>query len=200
MDHALASTTMLYGLHERGFAADLLAEFGVDRATLPEIADASSIAGRLTRAGADLTGLNAGTPIAVGTGDDFSNAIGAGVTIPGLVASSLGTAEVTGAVGETLCLDRDGLVETHGFLDGRYFVSNPGWLSGGAVTWFLSTFGVATAADMSALAASAPVGSSDLLFLPALGCDGASLGVSCARRLLRADCIPRQGRLRARRA
>lgn len=168
MDHALASTTMLYGLDERTYAGDLLAAFDIDEGKLPAIADASEIAGGLTRAGADLTGLPAGTPVVVGTGDDFSAAIGAGVVVPGTVACNLGTAEVVGAISDTLRLDGDGLVETHGFVGGRYFISNPGWLSGGAVTWFLSTFGVDTPAAMSALASSVVPSGDGVLFVPAL--------------------------------
>ena len=201
MDHALASTTMLYGLRERDYAGDLLKLFDVERESLPEIAEASAQAGILSRAGAELTGLPAGITVAVGTGDDFANAIGAGVVRPGLVSCSLGTGEVIGAISDELLLDGEGLVQTHGFLDENYYLGNPGWLAGGAVTWFLSTFGVQTPAELSALAASAPAGSDDLLFLPALngamaprwiaGARGAFYGLSsahgkaaCARALL----------------
>jgi xylulokinase len=168
IDHALASTTMLYGLDERDYADDLLGLFQIDRASLPEIDDATAVAGALSRAGAELTGLPVGTPVAVGTGDDFANPIGAGIVAPGVVACNLGTAEVTGTVSNDLRIDGDGLVETHGFLGNRFLVSNPGWLAGGAVTWFLSTFGVATPAELSRLAAEAPPGCDGLTFLPAL--------------------------------
>jgi len=181
VDHALASTSMLYGLRERHYAGDLIAAFDIDAGKLPAIDEASAIAGTLTRAGADLTGLLQGMPLAVGTGDDFSAAIGAGVVVPGLVACNLGTAEVVGAISDTLRLDPDGMVETHGFLGDRYFVSNPGWLSGGAVTWFLSTFGVTSPAAMSELASSIAAGSDDLLFVPALSGAMAPRWIASAR-------------------
>ena len=142
--------------------------FEIDRKQLPEIDDATATAGALSGAGASLTGLRAGTPVAVGTGDDFANPIGAGVVAPGVVACNLGTAEVVGAVSDGLRIDGEGLVETHGFLGDRFLISNPGWLSGGAVTWFLSTFGVSTPAELSALAGQAPPGCDGLTFLPAL--------------------------------
>lgn len=201
MDHALASTTMLYGLEEHGYADDLLALFGIDRETLPEIEDATAVAGTLSKSGAGFTGLPVGLPIAVGTGDDFASPIGAGVVAPGAVACCLGTAEVVGTVSTQLAIDGQGLVETHGFLGDRYLVSNPGWLSGGAVTWFLSTFGVSSPAELSGLAAEAPPGCDGLTFLPALsgamaprweaGARGAFYGLTaahgkaaCARALL----------------
>ena len=142
--------------------------FDIDRDSLPEIDDATARAGALSRAGAELTGLPVGTPVAVGTGDDFANPIGAGVVAPGVVACNLGTAEVIGTVSDSLRIDGGGLVETHDFLGDRYLVGNPGWLAGGAVTWFLSTFGVATPAELSRLAAEAPPGCNGLTFLPAL--------------------------------
>ncbi len=200
-DHALASTTMLYALAERDYGDDLLALFDVDRAQLPEIADAAALAGPLSRHGAQLTGLPVGTPVAVGTGDDFANPIGAGVIAPGTVACSLGTAEVIGAVSERLVIDESGLVETHGFVGDRFLVGNPGWLSGGAVTWFLSTFGASSPTELSGLAAEVSPGCDGLTFLPALsgamaprwipGMRGAFYGLTpmhgkaaCARALL----------------
>ena len=133
------------------------------------------------RPGADLTGLRAGTAVAVGTGDDFANPIGVGIVSPGTVMCNLGTAEVVGAVSDTLRLDSRGTGRNALFPWEIVLSHNPGWLSGGAVTWFLSTFGVATPEDMSALAASAPAGSDDLLFLPALSGAMAPRWVSSAR-------------------
>jgi xylulokinase len=168
MDHALASTTMLYALGERDYAGDLLAAFGVERNKLPDIDHADALAGKLSREGAELTGLRPGTLVAVGTGDDFANAIGAGVTDPEVVGCNLGTGEAIGAVSRKLLIDREGLVETHGYLGDRFYVSNPGWLSGGAVAWFLSAFDVDTAERMSALAQEAQPGAGGVIFLPAL--------------------------------
>ena len=199
IDHALASTTMLYGLKERGYAGDLLAAFDIDADKLPGIDDASAVAGTSTAAGAELTGLPAGTPLAVGTGDDFSAAIGAGVVVPGVVACNLGTAEVVGAVSDTLRLDPGGLVETHGFLGDRYFIDNPGWLSGGAVDLVpvhlrrrFAGGDVGTGGDGGCRQrrSAVPAG--------AVRRHGAALDRRGAWRLLRPDILPRQSGLRPR--
>ena len=181
MDHALASTTMLYGLKERDYADDLLAAFGVGRQTLPEIDDATAEAGRLTASGAELAGLLPGTPVAVGTGDDFANAIGSGVLAPGIVSCNIGTGEAVGAVASEPLIDGDGLVETHGYIGDRFYISNPGWLSGGAVEWFVETFGADGPEALSEMAASASAGSDGLLFLPALSGAMAPRWVASAR-------------------
>ena len=118
-DRGLASTTMLYSLEARGYVPELLAAFGIDEAELPAIAEAEAPAGRLTPEGAALSGLPEGTVVAVGTGDDFSTPLGAGLMTPGRVACVLGTAEVVGALDESAKIDPAGLVETHGYAGGR---------------------------------------------------------------------------------
>ncbi|MEQ1768217.1 MAG: FGGY family carbohydrate kinase [Devosia sp.] len=181
LDHSLASTTMLYGLAQRGWDVELLAAFGIDRDVLPAIASAGDCAGQLTVAGAKLTELPAGLPVAVGTGDDFSNPLGCGIAQPGAVAVTLGTGEAIAGISAQLVSDAEQLLETHVYPTGLYHLGNPGWLSGGAVTWFLGTFSVSSAAEMSALAAGAPPGCDGLTFLPALSGTTAPRWSSSAR-------------------
>jgi xylulokinase len=168
MDHSLASTTMLYGLSARDWDDALLLAFEIDREKLPRIADAASAAGELSARGASLTGLPAGIPVAVGTGDDFANPLGCGIAQPGAVAVTLGTGEAISGISDALVLDSERLLETHAYPSGHYHLGNPGWLSGGAVSWFLTTFGVKSAEEMSALAARVPPGAEGVIFLPAL--------------------------------
>jgi xylulokinase len=135
---------------------------------MPRIAGAAERAGTLTPAGASLTGLPAGIPVAVGTGDDFAGSLGAGLLEPGSAVCIAGTAEVVGALCGSPVIDPAGLVETHGYPAGGYFVENPGWLSGGALEWVASVMGLPGAAEAAQLAEAAPAGSDGLLFLPAL--------------------------------
>ena len=168
MDHGLASTTMLYDLARRDYDEALLASFEIPRDRLPDVADASEVAGRLTRAGGAMAGLPAGLPVAVGTGDDFSNPLGAGLATPGRVACALGTAEVVGALSAEAVIDRQALVETHAYAGGLFFVENPGWLSGGALSWFVKTHRLADVGELDRLAGAVPPGADGLTFLPAL--------------------------------
>lgn len=168
VDHATASLSMLYGLHSRGYEQRLLDLFGVAREQLPAIAEADAISGPLTRQGEMLTGLPAGIPVAVGTGDDFSSALGAGVAKPGRLLVVLGTAEVVGALHPHAVIDAGRLVETHAFAGGQFFVENPGWLSGGALAWFRDTFRVVDFAELDTLAAEIAPGADGAIFIPAL--------------------------------
>jgi xylulokinase len=159
----------------------LLTSFGVDPAHLPALADAAEVAGGLTTRGVALTGLRPGLPVAVGTGDDFSSVLGAGIATPGIVGVTLGTAEIVCALADQPCLDEAMLVETHAFPGGRYHLGNPGWLSGGAVRWLASLLCCAADADISTLAAAAPPGADGLLFIPALSGAMAPRWVASAR-------------------
>jgi xylulokinase len=139
------------------------------------------VAGALTSAGAALTGLVAGTPVAVGTGDDFATPLGAGIVAPGPIACTLGTAEVVGAVADMPVFDvpatraasdpwralDEPMVETHAYPSGGFFVENPGWLSGGAIRWALDTFGFADELAFDG-AAAAVTDAAGVTFVPAL--------------------------------
>jgi xylulokinase len=180
-DRALASTTMLYGLARRGYEPALLDGFGIAAAELPEIAEAGDRAGALTAAGAALTGLPEGIPVAVGTGDDFSSPLGAGLVAPGRAVCVLGTAEVVGALDLEPRIDDRGLVETHSYPGGGFYIENPGWLSGGALAWLRALFGIADFAAFDRLAAAAGPGAAGVTFLPALGGAMAPEWVASAR-------------------
>jgi xylulokinase len=170
IDPALASTTMLLELATAQWSAELLAAFEVAAGELPALRPACDVAGTLTAEGARLTGLPVGVRVAVGTGDDFAAPLGAGVVAPGPVVCVVGTAEVVGglAAQPVLDLSPEPMVETHAFPAGGYFVENPGWLSGGAVRWAAELLGLASDAELDALAASAPPGAAGVTFVPAL--------------------------------
>lgn len=181
IDRGLASTTMLYGLAAQDWDQRLLKAFGIDPAMLPELADGADVAGTLSAAGAELTSLPVGTAVAVGTGDDFSNPIGSGISRTGTVSVTLGTGEAVSALAKEPLIDREMLVETHAFPGGLFHIGNPGWLGGGSVRWFETTFLVGSAAEVSRLAEQAPPGCDGLTFIPALSGAMAPRWIASAR-------------------
>lgn len=169
MDPAHASTTLLYDLAAGSWAADQLALYEIEPGVLPAIKPAHAIAGALHADGAALTGLREGIPVAVGTGDDMATPLGAGIVAPGDVACVIGTAEIVGALHPTAVIDRDALVETHAYpAEGHYYIENPGWMSGGALTWLGALLGEPDPAALDALAAPIAPGADGLTFVPAL--------------------------------
>ncbi|MFC4944442.1 xylulokinase [Pseudonocardia sp. GCM10023141] len=169
LDHANASSSLLYDVTTRSWSGELLAAAGLSAAMLGAIHEATDVVGTLTpRAAAEL-GLTTRCRVLVGTGDDHAGAIGAGVVAPGPIADVTGTAEPVAVCAEAPVLDDGGLVECHAHaVPGRYLAENPGFVSGGSTLWLArNVFGVSQG-DVLDLAGKAPAGSDGLLFVPAL--------------------------------
>ena len=82
-DPSDASSTDAYDLRAGMWSATMLDAAGVDVALLPEIVDSTTVAGSLTAAAADHTGLVRGTPVIVGGGDGPMASLGAGAVRSG---------------------------------------------------------------------------------------------------------------------
>ncbi len=169
LDHANASSTLLYDVGAGEWSGDLTEAAGIEMELLPEIHDSTDVAGGLTRAAAERLGLSTECAVIVGTGDEHGAALAAGLLRPGLVADVTGTAEPVAAVAEELTLDDDLLVETHAHaVPGTLLVENPGFVSGGSTLWLSESVLRRPQAELFALAARAPAGSDGVLFLPTL--------------------------------
>lgn len=94
-DVTQASRTMLFNIVESKWDDDLAEISGISTSVLPEIVGTGSIVGHVTGAAARLFGLQQGTPVIAGGGDQQCAAVGLGAVRPGL-------AEVTGGTGSFL--------------------------------------------------------------------------------------------------
>lgn len=169
VDHANASSTLLYDLHARAWSARLLEAADVDPAKLGRIADAHHVAGHLRPVAADALGLTTRTRVVVGTGDEHGATLGAGGIRAGIVVDITGTAEPVCVASTRPTIDPTGLVETHGHADPRvWLVENPGFVSGGSVRWLLETMGGIDHATLEREAAAVPPGAGGVTFLPTL--------------------------------
>jgi xylulokinase len=171
LDHANASSTMLYDVTECTWSPEMLAVSGIDAAKLGTIRAASAIAGTIRPPAADVIGLSPDCQVVTGTGDEHGAALGAGGIRPGIVIDITGTAEPVAVAAQTPIIDETGLVETHGHADPRvWLVENPGFVSGGGVSWFRETIGQgATPEGLDAeVAAGTAPGSDGVTFLPTL--------------------------------
>jgi xylulokinase len=169
IDHANASSSLLYDLRSRQWSEELLDVSGINASQLGRIAESSDIAGMLTTRAAKALGLSTKCQVLVGTGDEHAGSIGSGAISNGIITDVTGTAEPVTVATDTLILDYEGLVETHAHaIPGFYLVENPGFVSGGSTLWLSQSVLNITQAAFFDLAASAPAGSDGVLFLPAL--------------------------------
>ncbi len=170
VDHANASSSLLYDVTTGAWSADLVGAFGLDTELLGDIRAAADDAGALRPAAAATLGLTTSTRVVTGTGDEHGACLGAGGISPGIVIDITGTAEPVCVAARTPVIDETGLVETHGHADPRvWLVENPGFVSGGSVSWFQTAVGGGSAADLDAEAASGTLpGADGITFLPTL--------------------------------
>ncbi|HET7495957.1 MAG TPA: FGGY family carbohydrate kinase [Candidatus Limnocylindrales bacterium] len=168
VDHANASSTMLYDITTRDWSPRMLDAFDLAPEQLGRVEAATTPAGTLAKAPAERLGLTTDCTVVVGTGDEHGAALGAGAVRPGIVCDITGTAEPVGAAALEPVIDPSGLLETHGHADPRaWFIENPGFVSGGSVRWFIDLVG-GDEARLNDEAATVPPGSAGLTFLPAL--------------------------------
>ena len=171
LDHANASSTLLYDVAERGWSSPMLDATSLDTTRLGSIEAASTVVGALRPTAATAIGLTPSTRVVVGTGDEHGASLGAGGIRPGIVIDITGTAEPVAVAATEPVIDETGLVETHGHADPRvWLVENPGFVSGGSVRWFQDLFGGGvTVADLDAEAAAGTTpGADGVTFLPTL--------------------------------
>ncbi len=92
-DYSLASRTLALDLHRLRWAEELLHEANVSPSLFAPLRPSGSLLGRVTPEAAEATGLPGSVKVAVGGHDHVCGALAVGVTEPGTMLNSLGTAE-----------------------------------------------------------------------------------------------------------
>ena len=154
LDHANASSTLLYDVSARAWSPEMLAATGLDAARLGTICAAAEIGGPLRPSAAAAIGLTPSTKVVVGTGDEHGASLGAGGIRAGIVVDISGTAEPVAVAAGDAVIDETGLVETHAHADPRvWLVENPGFVSlakpMSAIQGILERGGFSRGADMT---------------------------------------------------
>jgi xylulokinase len=141
MDMADASGTLLLDVANRRWSSEIVSDTGLDRSILPTLCESSDICGRVSPEGADETGLQVGTPVVAGAGDQAAGAVGMGVAQPGAVSATIGTSGVVFAATERPAVDLRGRIHTfcHA-IPGRWHVMGVTQAAGLSLQWFANEF------------------------------------------------------------
>jgi xylulokinase len=182
-DLADASGTLLLDVAHRRWSKEILGLVEIDESLLPALYESPEICGRISAAGAAATGLQSGTPVVAGAGDQAAGAIGMGVVSPGTVSATIGISGVVLAATDSPALDPGGRLHTfcHA-VPGRWMVMGVTQAAGLSLRWFRDQFLAATSGNsdarsdastdsydrLTAEAAKAPPGSDGLLWAPYL--------------------------------
>jgi xylulokinase len=184
IDQADASGTLLLDVAKRRWSAEVLSGTGIEIDFLPALYESPEICGKLNAEGAAATGLNLGTPVVAGAGDQAAGAVGMGIVRAGVVSATIGTSGVVFAATDRPALDPRGRLHTfcHA-IPGRWHVMGVTQAAGLSLRWFRDTFGTAAGGSGSAAsgittrdpyeflseeAAAAPPGAEGLLWAPYL--------------------------------
>ncbi len=170
-DWSLASRTMAFDIRKREWNDEMLDVAGIDREIFAEAVPSGAAVGRVSAESARATGLPEGATVAAGGQDHVCGAFAAGVTKPGTVLDSLGTAEaIFVAVDQPLSdpnLGRQGYSQGAHVAAGHYYVYGGVYTSGASINWWKDILREDHDA-MIAEAAAAPAGSLGVGFLPHL--------------------------------
>jgi len=175
-----ASGTLLLDITNRRWSQEMLGALEIDSKILPRVYESPQITGHVTREAALVTGLNAGTPVVGGGGDQASSAVGNGIVSTGLTSATLGTSGVIFTYTDAPKLDPLGRIHTfcHA-VPGKWHVMGVTQGAGLSLRWFRDNFGKSevTAAQQAGIdpydllikdAENVRPGSEGLLWLPYL--------------------------------
>lgn len=175
-DRSDASLTGSFDMERGEWSAELAEAAGFPVSLLPEVRHSAAIVGKVTRDAAEATGLPEGTPVVVGGGDGACATAGAGAVLPGDAYHYLGGTSWIAAVTPEYRKDPSRRLSAFCCLDPNQFtVYGTVQSAGSSVDWFRGAIGPGELRDgeseydaLERVAASAPPGSSGLLFLPYL--------------------------------
>ena len=170
LDKADGAGTVLFDLKARDWSAEVLAALDIPRAWMPRTFEGTEFTGYVTEEAARLTGLEVGTPVAAGGGDQAAGAVGVGAVEPGIIGLTVGTSGVVFATTPSALIEPEGRL--HAFC---HAVPNMWHFMGvmlsaaGSLQWYRDTLAPNVSFDdLLKEAESIQAGSEGLQFLPYL--------------------------------
>jgi len=169
-DKAGASGTILFDLARRDWSGEVLAALDISAEWLPQTFEGHEVTGHVSAPAAEATGLQTGTPVMAGGGDQAAGAVGVGAVEAGIVSLALGTSGVVFATTEKPSIEPQGRL--HAFchaLPGRWHFMGVMLSAAGSLQWYRDTLAPGAAFDdLLAPAGAVEPGCEGLLFLPYL--------------------------------
>lgn len=176
-DISLASRTLALDLGRLAWDADTIREAGLAPGIFPPLVSGGTRLGRVTAEAAAATGLPRSAVVGAGGHDHVCGALAAGVTEPGEVLNSLGTAEafflpLAGPLTDP-AVGRQGYTQGAHVVGGRSYAFGGIYTSGASIEWARDLFFPGDDPDagyraLIAAAETAPAGSLGVCFLPHL--------------------------------
>jgi len=167
-----ASGTCLFNVRERRWSEGMVEAMEIPLEWLPECVESEDVVGSVTAQAAADCGLDAGTVVVAGGGDQPVQAVGSGIVRSGRCSVTIGTSGVIFAQGERHLEHPEGLL--HSFchsVRGQWYLMGVMLSAGAGLQWLRNTIRALKPLDygeLCALAQEVPAGSEGLLFIPYL--------------------------------
>lgn len=169
-DKAGGAGTILFDLEERDWSEDVLEALEIDPGLLPPTFEGTEVTGEITADASAATGLERGTPVVGGGGDQAAAAVGTGAVVEGVVSLSLGTSGVVFAAADQPIIEPEGRL--HAFchaVPGKWHLMGVMLSAAGSLRWYRDALVPGTRFnELVAAAGEVPAGSDGLFFLPYL--------------------------------
>lgn len=206
-----ASGMQFLDVPNRCWSDEVISKLGLEKSMLGRVYESQEVTGTVHSTAAELTGLNIGTPVVGGAGDQAAGAVGNGIVKKGIISSTIGTSGVVFAYSDDVSIDPLGRVHTfcHA-VPNKWHIMGVTQGAGLSLQWFRNNFckdEIATAELMGVdpyylmdqAAEKVEPGSNGLIYLPYLmgertphldpDCRGVFFGLSAKhtkREMLRA--------------
>lgn len=165
-----ASGTGLFDVRRRKWSGELMAKLPFDADLLPECFESDVVSGQVSRTGAELFGLNPGTPVIGGGGDSVIQTLGTSVARPGALQTTIGTGGIIAAALTTPADNPEGRLQVFcNVAPDLWHCMGVSLNAGASLSWLARVLNAGD--DYAALvkrAAEVPPGSEGLVFLPYL--------------------------------
>ncbi|KRK95618.1 xylulose kinase [Levilactobacillus acidifarinae DSM 19394] len=168
MDYSDATGTVLLDVAKGQWSQRICDVFDIPMSMCPPLIKSIDLAGTVTPAYAEFSGLTTDTKVFGGAADNAAGAVGAGILHPNMVMSSIGTSGVVLKYEDNADVNYHGVLqfEDHAIPD-KFYSMGVTLAAGYSLSWFKKTF--APAEDFNDVVASAgksTVGANGLLYTP----------------------------------
>ena len=140
-DATNASSSLMYDLNSNEWSKKILDFFAISEKKLPDVLPASEVIGRVSLNISEISGLKAGTPVIVGTGDIGADNISAGIINVGQGIIRFGTCATISICTNTPLLDNNDKCpcSSHS-IPGLYLIQGTSASFGDSIRWLKNTF------------------------------------------------------------
>ena len=165
------SEGVFWNFKKQRISTELLGYYEISQDLLPEVVDTFSLQAKVSKKGAEESGLSVGTPILYRAGDQPNNALSLNVLKPGEIAATGGTSGVVYAVTDSLTVTHCDKVNNFAhvtYTPQNNYIGKLLCINGAGIQyrWLRQNLKVKSYDEMNHLAVQIPIGSEGLKIIP----------------------------------